>query len=270
MQAGDARPAPLLPPLVDSHVHLQDPHYAGRVDDLVARAAAAGVPWLVSNASRPGDWESVAGHARRFPGVVPCFGIHPWFAVEAAGDWEERLAGMLGSIPSGVGEIGIDPLHDRGTADLQHEVFVRQLDLARAGALPATIHCAGAWGRLLEILQRAPRPGRFLLHAYGGPAELVKPLAAMGAWFSFGGACLGPNRLKTRRALPAIPADRMLLETDSPGGHQGGEATAGRHVEPAELPDICREMARFLGRDEGELRSRLWDNARQLFGGLVG
>ncbi len=257
-------------PMVDAHIHLQDPCFAARLEPLVAGARDAGVAWLVSNASRPGDWETVAGHAASFPGIIPCFGIHPWFVAEAVDDWEERLAARLDALPSGMGEIGIDPLRDRRTLGRQEEVFIRQLDLAWRRELPATIHCAGTWGRLLEILRRSPRPARFLLHAYGGPAELAGPLADLGAWFSFGGAALLPSRPKMRRALTAIPPDRILLETDSPSGHGGRGMPAARHPDPADLPAVCRDLAAFLGRDEAEFRRQLWENARALFGGLIG
>jgi TatD DNase family protein len=259
-------------PLVDGHVHLQDPYFDGRLERVVAEARGAGVRWLVCNGSRPSDWGTVADLAARHPGVVlPSFGLHPWYAAEGGAGWEEDLAGYLDRFPSAVGEIGLDRVHGPGDRLLQEEVFRRQLRLAAARRLPATIHCVRSFGRLREMLDEGPRPPRFLLHAYGGPLELVGPLAERGAWFSFGGSVLLPSRERSRRALRGVPPDRLLLETDAPDpAPPGGRAGAApRHPDPADLPILCREVAALLGQREDSFRERLLANARTLFGGLV-
>jgi len=82
-------------------------------------------------------------------------------------------------------EIGLDRwIKDHDLPD-QEDVFVWQLRLAAERDLPASLHCLQAWGRLLELLQTSPRPQRgSCWHSYGGPREMVAPLAKLGAHFS--------------------------------------------------------------------------------------
>ena len=92
-----------------------------------------------------------------------------------------------------------------------------QLRLAAERNLPASIHCLQAWGRMHELLRAQPRPERgFLLHSYGGSRELVAPLAALGAYFSFPGYFMQERKARQRDAFAAVPLERLLIETDAP------------------------------------------------------
>ena len=83
--------------------------------------------------------------------------------------------------------------------------------------LPVTIHCLDAWGPLLQALRKSPRPERgFLLHAYGGSAELARDFSALGAYFSFNGYFLGERQAAKRAVFAGLPMDRLLVETDAP------------------------------------------------------
>jgi TatD DNase family protein len=99
----------------------------------------------------------------------------------------------------------------------QQDAFVWQLGLAAERNLPVTIHCIDAWGTLLETLRATSRPERgFLLHAYGGSAELARDFAALGAFFSFNGYFLWERQGAKRAVFAALPLDRILVETDAP------------------------------------------------------
>src|ERR1044071_7049368 len=99
----------------------------------------------------------------------------------------------------------------------QEEVFVFQLGLAAERNVPLSIHCLQAWGPLVEILQRTPRPAcGFLLHSYGGSGELIQPLAKLGAYFSCSGYFAHERNAEHRDDSIQGNLDRLLVETDAP------------------------------------------------------
>lgn len=248
--------------LYDAHNHLQDgwltPHRASVFADL----ASVGVRAAVVNGTCETDWPEVAALCSQLSTLnlqlLPSYGLHPWDVGNRTPDWQKKLLTFLGppettSAAVGlstvalakVGEIGLDRwILDRARPDdprlaglrrapieEQTEVFLWQLAFAAERNLPASIHCLDAFGLLHDLLRTARRPARgFLLHAYSGPAEMVKPFADLGAHFSFNGGFLkGPAPLgqchliddtspRGRRleTFKFIPADRLLVETDAP------------------------------------------------------
>lgn len=221
--------------LYDAHNHLQDDRLAPWRDRLLSEAASAGVVRMVVNGSCEEDWPAVLGLAQRHPQVVASFGYHPWYVRERTPEWQKRLAGFLDAVPSAVGEIGLDRwIKGHDIAD-QEEVFVWQLRLAAERNLPVSIHCLQAWGLLVDILRRGPRPAcGFLLHSYGGPMELVNPLAGLGAYFSLPGYFANERKSRQRATFKHVPEDRLLIETDSPDQNLPVERV--RHLVPGSAP----------------------------------
>ncbi len=221
-----------MPPLYDAHQHFHfaplTPHRAAIVADL----KAVGLRRAVVNATNEEEWPVVAALAREYAWVVPSFGIHPWDSGDRQDGWLQKLRETLAAHPAaGVGEIGLDRWIIDGVrpgdpriagirvAPLaeQIEVFAAQLGLAAEFNRAASIHCVQAFGAVLETLQKSPRAARgFLLHGYGGPAEMVKTFVDLGAYFSFNIELEGTRHHARRENFRHIPADRLLVETDAP------------------------------------------------------
>ncbi|MEO6568991.1 MAG: TatD family hydrolase [Opitutaceae bacterium] len=227
-------------PLYDAHNHLHDawlqPHRAQVFVDL----AATGVRCAVVNGSSEGDWGEVStlvAEAAALPQpdrlrIIPSYGVHPWDVGNRSARWLDHLRARLDADPrAGVGEIGLDRwMLDRAKPDdprliglrrapieEQIEVFLAQLALATERDLPASIHCLDAIGPLHDALRATKLPARgFLLHSYNGSVEMVRNFAKLGAYFSFNGAFLDPRKQRLREVYAAIPADRLLVETDAP------------------------------------------------------
>lgn len=262
----------------DAHNHLQDERFAGRQAELVTAARAVGVTRMVVNGSCEADWPQVAALAREFPGlVVPSFGYHPWYVGERTAWWRDTLVEWLDRTPGAVvGEIGLDRWKPGLSYDGQEEVFVAQLRLAAERNLAASLHCLQAWGRLYDLLREQPRPARgFLLHSYGGPAEMVAPLAKLGARFSFPGYFMHGRKARQRETFKAVPLDRLLIETDAPdqllpdaaNRHPLTEALTGKPLNhPANLPAVYEFMAELRGVPLAELAAQVEENFRRLFG----
>ncbi len=263
--------------LRDAHNHLQNPRLAPHLGEILRALESSNITRCVVNGTSESDWPLTADLARRFPTLVqPSFGLHPWNAPSRSPDWLATLRACLDTHPAaGLGECGLDRWIKNHDLDDQTTVFLAQLDLAQARNLPLSIHCLRAWGPLLDCLRQHPLPERgFLLHSYGGSAELVPELVSLGAWFSFSGCFLDPRKTKARRAFRHVPLSRLLVETDAPDmlpppeyqPHPLRDAHDLPLNHPANLPAIATGLAQLLKIPPGSLRHHLANNFETFFG----
>jgi TatD DNase family protein len=264
--------------LYDAHNHLQDDRLGPHLPQVMPAVERAGVVKMVVNGSCEDDWSNVLALADQYPLVVPSFGYHPWYVKERTADWQAVLVRCLNAIPSAIGEIGLDRWIKDYDLPQQEEVFVWQLRLAAERDLPASIHCIQAWGRLLELLQAGPRPQRgFLLHSYGGPQEMIHPLAKLGAYFSIPGYFAHERKLRQRETFRHVPPDRLLIETDAPdqflpderNRHPLTDAGSGNAINhPANLEAVYEFVAELLGEPLSAMADRVEENFLRLFDNL--
>ena len=216
----------------DAHQHFHFEALASHRAAIDAELRSAGVRCAVVNATGEDEWPVVAELAGRFDWIRPSYGIHPWDCGNRSPGWQTALRNRLVADPAaGVGEIGLDRWIIDGVRpddprlaglrvapmDEQSEVFAAQLDLAAELNRAASIHCTQAFGVLDEVFRSGRQPARgFLLHGYGGPAELVGPFADLGAYFSFNLEVMQPRLAARRASFAAVPLDRLLVETDAP------------------------------------------------------
>ncbi len=255
-------------PLLDAHNHL---HQLPDPDARIREMRDAGIAGCVVNGTSEEDWPAVAALAERHPDFVhPAFGLHPWYAHRRTLSWLDVLKSFLERFPhASIGECGLDRWIDEPSIEEQLEVFLPQLALARERDLPVTIHALKAWGPLLDALEAEPPSERgFLLHSYGGSPEFVEQLVPLGARFSFSGHFLHPRKTKSLDAFRAVPADRLLLETDAPSMLPPREIIThplpDDQNHPANLPAIAAELANRLGEDPPSLIARCSENTRRL------
>ena len=265
--------------LYDAHNHLQDERLAGIRDAAVADTLKVRLRYMVVNGSAPKDWPEVADLARKYPCVIPSFGVHPWYVKSLPSDWLTQLETSLNNQTSPIGEIGLDRWIEGYDLPLQEEVFRPQLRLACERELPVTIHCLKAWGRLHEILceDALPRTG-FLLHSYGGPVEMVKPLADLGAYFSLSGYFAHPRKARQAETFRHIPAERLLVETDAPDMWppedwnefpHSDPATGGPANHPANIRAVYRFLAELRSEPIEQLAAQVEENFLRLFGKVL-
>lgn len=291
--------------LYDAHNHLQSEYLLPHLDQIAADLTAEGLAGAAVNGTTPDDWPTVSALASRFFWVVPSYGIHPWHCGNRPSDWQQQLRDTLASADSilrdrakvglpaaglaKVGEIGLDRwMLDRAKSDdprlvglrraplsEQLEVFVWQLELAANQDRSASIHCIDAWGALFDALRSAKRSAQgFLLHAYAGPVEMVKPFTDLGAYFSFNGSYLDPRRANQRETFKSIPADRLLIETDAPfmpmssawNRHTLPDQPNGAPINhPANISGVYHGLADFLGHPRESLAQQIEQNFQRLF-----
>jgi TatD DNase family protein len=268
-------------PLIDAHNHLHSERLGPHRDAILVELARLEVTHTVVNGTCEEDWEAVADLALRLstdpanPLAIPAFGLHPWSAPTRSPHWLEHLRARLEAHPdAGVGEIGLDRwIEGHNLAD-QTEVFVAQLALATELDRTATIHCIQAWGALWEVLRTSPRAARgFLLHAYGGPMEMVAGFIERGAYFSFPSYFLHPRKVAQREIFQHLPADRILVETDAPDlrppdeydRHPLRDANGQPINHPANLEVAYTALAELRGCSTEALAQQVAENFARLF-----
>ncbi len=263
--------------LIDAHNHLQDERLAPCRAAVFRDLEAVGIARAVVNGTTEADWEAVAALARAHSWVLPSYGLHPWYLKNRTPAWRERLEAIVARGPGpgqcGIGEIGLDRWIEGYDFQDQKEVFTWQLALAAERNLPATLHCLKAWGALREIVETHALPARgFLLHAYGGPPEMVEGFVKRGAYFSFSGYFLHARKADRREVFRQIPVERLLVETDAPAMplppersrfSLPGPAPALNH--PANIAAVYEGLAELRGWSAERLAEQVAENFARLF-----
>ena len=265
-------------PLLDAHNHLHDSRLLPWRAEFLAELPALGVRRAVVNGTHEADWPEVAALAAQVPWVLPSFGLHPWHVNERSAAWREKLLHFFDTHPgAGVGEIGLDRWIEGHDPIAQAECFRAQLAIAAERNLPATIHCVRAWGALWDILRESPVPARgFLLHAYGGPAEMTAGFVARGAYFSFSPSFLHERKAAQREIFRTFPPERILVETDAPDLAPPPEANPhpladenGKPLNhPANLVLAYDALAKIRNVSRAELAATVAENFTRLFATL--
>ena len=282
---------PDQPALYDAHNHLHDEWLAPYRGAILQQLQDLGVQRCVVNGTSESDWAAVAALAAESPLVVPSFGVHPWDAGNRTPNWQAALLQQLDANPKAViGEIGLDRwMLDHARPDdprltglrraplsEQLEVLDWQLTIATERNLPATIHCLEAFGALHDALRSRTLPSRgFLLHAFNGSSEMAQAFTKLGAYFSFNGAFLDPRKTRLRELYATIPAERLLVETDSPAmnlpaTHQPYSlppSPDGQPINhPANIAVAYQALSEIRGVTQEYLARQIAENFHRLFG----
>lgn len=270
--------------LYDAHNHLADPGLEAAWPGIARRLGEIECAGAIVNGVEEGDWAAVAALAGKHPWARPSFGLHPWYVGNRSPEALARLRARLTAHPTAlVGEIGLDRwMLDRARPDdwrlrglrrapldEQQELLAAQLALAMELGRAVTIHCVSAWGPWLDVVRRQPLPRRWLLHAYGGPVELLAELTERGAYFSFNGRFLEPRHRERQEVFRHVAPERLLVETDAPAmapapGWAEFELPPDPegHVlnHPANLRPAYRGLAELRGESLAALVARVEEN----------
>lgn len=261
----------------DAHNHLQDRRLDPHREAILSVSGELGISRAVVNGTREEDWNAVARLASGQSWITPSFGLHPWYVADRSARWLHTLIALLDGTPgSAIGEIGLDRWIEGHDLELQTKIFTAQLQIAADRDLPVTIHCLKAWGALWEMIRSHPLPQRgFLLHAYGGPAEMAQGFVERGAYFSFSTYFLHTRKSAQRELFKDLPLERLLVETDAPDMAPPPEQSrqvisdpkTGRPLNhPANLLPAYEELARLRGMELEELSKQVELNFQRLFG----
>lgn len=172
-------------------------------------------------AVRESEFGRLAALAGANAGVIPAFGLHPWFLRERSSNWLETLRFFLENTPRAqLGEIGLDKIRAAEVPlEEQTDVFRTQLRLAAALNLPAHLHCVRAWGEMMSLIRAEKQLPKLHFHAFSGSVEIARELLKTAdVTFSFSPQQLRSDSEKLRRVRTSLPPERLFEESDAPLG----------------------------------------------------
>ncbi len=258
--------------MIDSHCHLADDAFSGDLEDVVARARAAGVSagLCVLAMGEPAESARVQRIASLWPALRFAIGIHPHEAARFAGPIEETMAAVRRAIDvtprvAALGEIGLDYHYDLAPRDVQRAVFRAQVALAGEMHLPVVVHTREAEADTVALLEEAGGNRlRGVLHCFAGTVEMARWAVERGLYVSFAGIVTFANADALRQAAAEVPLDRLLVETDCP--YLAPVPFRGKRNEPAWVVEVARTLARVKGVPLETMDAAVTANFHALFG----
>ncbi|KQZ01052.1 LuxR family transcriptional regulator [Pseudolabrys sp. Root1462] len=252
--------------LVDSHCHLDFPEFAPELDQIVDRARAAGIGRMVTISTRVKKLAQVIAVAEKYPDVFASVGTHPHNAAEEL-DIDVAELVRLSQHPKivAIGEAGLDYHYDKSPRDAQATGFRRHIAAARQTGLPLVIHTREADADSAAILTEEIGKGAFpaVLHCYTGGRELAFKAIELGLYIGFTGIITFKNGEALRDIARDLPAERILVETDSP--FLAPIPYRGKRNEPAYVVNTAKVLAETRGVSEAEIARQTTENFFRLF-----
>jgi len=260
--------------LVDSHAHLEGERYDADREEVLARARETGLKTIVAigSGTGPGSLDCGIKLAEQYDFIYATIGIHPHEAKLATEkDFTELEQFAKHPKVIAVGEIGLDYFYDHSPRQVQQQVFLRQMELARAAKLPIVIHCRpsqdseNAWEDCLSLMTQhwAPSGLGGVLHCFTGTWTQAKRALDIGFMISFAGNVTFPKAQRIRDAAKEVPLDRMFIETDSP--FLAPAPYRGKRNEPAFVKEVARQIGELRGLSTEDVGGLTSDNFYKFF-----
>ncbi len=252
--------------LIDSHCHLNYPGLAEDVPGVLGRARAAGIGGFLGISTRRNEWEAVIAQADAEPDIWATVGIHPH---EADHHPDTDTATLIDATSHprviGIGETGLDYYYDKSDRDRQKASFAAHIAAARAAGLPLVVHTRDAEADTLALL-RAPGEGvlRGVIHCFTASQAFAAAALELGFYISISGIVTFKNARDLQATAATLPADRLLVETDSP--FLSPVPMRGRPCEPAFVAHTARFLAGLRGESFDDLAATTTRNFFTLFG----
>lgn len=253
--------------LIDSHAHLDGEKFADDRAAVIEHALASGVVKIITMGDSLESSARSVALTEEFESVYAAVGIHPEEAQPMTAATDEQLAAWAAQEKVvAIGEIGLDYYweKDEEKRALQRAIFVRQLDLARQLRLPVCIHDREAHGDMMKILKTEGRGLRGVLHCYSGSWEMAAELLKGDWYFGIDGPLTYKNAAKLPEIVQRLPAERILVETDSP--YLSPMPFRGKRNEPAHVLYVAKKAAELRGESLEAFARATRENTRELYG----
>ncbi len=255
------------PQITDSHCHLDFPDFEGQLDDIVARAAEAGVSRMVTICTRLRNEPSVRAIAEAHAPVFYAAGTHPMSAADEPLATVEDLV-ALSHHPKfvGIGETGLDYHYTADSAAVQQRSLRVHIEAAQRTGLPLIIHARAADDDMARILAEEYRNAAYtcVMHCFSSSAALAEAALDLGFYLSMSGIAAFPKSQALRDIFATAPVDRVLVETDAP--YLAPPPYRGKRNEPAYTAHTARKGAEVFGMDYADFAAQTQENFDRLFG----
>ena len=248
--------------IFDTHAHYDDEAFDDDRESLVLSLKDRGVVGIVSCGCDIASTVANQNLSHSFDDFYFAAGFHPEnledFSVE---DLEKLEPFFADEKCVAVGEIGLDYHWMNSTKEKQRELFVAQIELAKAKGLPVIVHDREAHGDTLDILKATKPSG--VLHCFSGSVEMAREVIKLGMFLGFNGVATFKNARKIPEVVREIPLDRIVLETDCP--YLAPEPHRGKRNDSSFIPFIAQRIGEILGISAQEVLDVTNKNARALY-----
>ena len=252
--------------LFDTHCHINDKPYAADRQDMLERAFAAGVQWMLCPGTDIETSAEAVALSHEYDQVYAAVGIHPEDAASATPEGFEQIRTWLKTEPKvvAIGEVGLDYHWPEPSHEIQQAVFIEQVKMAVELDVPIDIHDREAHGDTMDILSQYGKGIRGVFHCFSGSLEMAQELIKMGFYIGFTGTMVFPNSKKLKRIATEIPMDRVLIETDCP--YLTPPPFRGKRNEPAYVQYVAAEIAALRGMEVSDVQRLTVENGKRAFG----
>lgn len=252
--------------MIDTHVNLHHEAFSEDLDEVMARALAAGVDGMLTICDKTENIPAIAAISDACPRIWRSVGAHPHYASDHLDLTSDHLAEWAKPDKViGIGETGLDFHYTFSPVEEQVAVFKTHIYAARTTGLPLIVHTREADQLMGDILEDETAKGAFpiLLHCYTSGMELLHRGLALGAYVAFSGIATFKNATAVREAALAVPRNRVLIETDCP--YLAPIPMRGRRNEPAFVPHVSAFLAGLYEMDPAEFSAQADANFFALF-----
>jgi TatD DNase family protein len=253
--------------IIDTHCHLDDHRYDEDLDSVIEKALEEGVEKFIIPGADPETLERAVEISERYESVYFAVGVHPYDAESYERTRLERFVTHPKCVA--IGECGLDyfrlPESESERAEekrRQKEVFIDQIEWAKALKKPLIVHIRDAGADSLELLETYAGEAGGVLHCYNADESLLK-LADRNFYYGIGGVLTFKNARKLINVFPKIPRERLLIETDAP--YLTPHPYRGKRNEPAYCTLVADKMCELSGLDRDEMETLTSHNAMRLF-----
>lgn len=249
--------------IFDTHAHYNISDFGEELETLLADLPSKNVEKVLAIGCDLESSQEEIALAEMFDFIYAAAGIHPEYVENLPESWESELRELLKhNKVVALGEIGLDYHYEDGASkDVQREVFIKQLEIARELDLPVVIHSRDAMGETLEILKEYKPRG--VMHCFSGSAESALEVVRLGLYVGFTGVLTFKNSKKAWAACEAVPLDRLLLETDCP--YMAPVPHRGERCDSSMLKFTAEKMAELKGVSTEEIIKITRENGERLF-----
>ena len=256
--------------ITDSHVHFDSFEAAGDVAEMIGRAAAADVQRMIAIGGNPAANKLAVSLAKKFPATIRAVIGFDRDQIHASPDREELAALAREPEVVGIGETGLDYHYEPENAAQQQALLSAMLAFARSRKLPVVLHNRDSDADMMRLLREhaaawTGEPDRIgVLHCYTGGIAMAEQLLELGFFISFSGIVTFKNAESLRQVAMMVPADRILVETDSP--YLAPVPLRGKTNEPAFVKYVVELIAKLRNVSTAEFAEQTSQNASCLFG----
>ena len=252
--------------LVDSHAHLFLPNFSNDLDEVLTRAKANGVKYIIVPGTDIETSKQAIELAEKYEQIYAAVGVHPHDSKEWDDSWIDEIE-ALASHPKvvAIGEIGLDYFYDFSPKEKQHQAFTAQLDLAIKLDLPVVIHNRDSNDDVMKYAREyAPKGLKAQFHCFAGSIEDAHELVELGYKISFTGNITFKKSDELREIVKSLSVENILLETDSP--FLTPVPYRGKRNEPSYVKYVAKQVAELHNLRINDIERTTTYNVFRLFG----